>query len=61
MNEQRFIDALSESVKRGKEFGTMTNAELADLLMNKIWATMELFTFESDLIQAVIDRLRGEG
>lgn len=60
MNKQELIDALIESAKRGDKFDSMTNEELADFLMNEVWANMGLFSPESDLIQALIDRLRGE-
>lgn len=58
MNKQELINRMIESVKNSKRFEAMTNAELADLLMSSVWAGMDMFTPNSDLISAVIDRLR---
>ena len=60
MNEQELTERIAASVNNSKRLETMTNQELADLLMNTVWAGMELFTPKSDLVSAVIDRLRGE-
>lgn len=42
MNEQELINALIESAKREKNFSAMTNDELADFLMNEVWAHLNL-------------------
>lgn len=60
MNEQEFIVQLTESAKRTERFSSMTDAELAELLICEIWAKMNLFTSESDLISAIVGRLRGD-
>ncbi len=60
MKEREIVERMLASFESQEKLEAMTNAELADVLMNKVWANMELFTPESDLIGAVIDRLRGE-
>jgi hypothetical protein len=60
MNTQEFINELVESVKGTKVFSTMTNKELAELLLNEVWTDMDIYTRKSDMVSAVIDRLRGD-
>ncbi len=60
MNEQELIRVLLDSAKTKQNFSSMTNEELAGLLISEIWADIDLFTPESDLLSAVIDRLRGD-
>ena len=60
MNEQKLIGQLNESAKRLERFRKLTDNELADLLVSEIWANMNLFTPESDLMSIVVDRLRGD-
>lgn len=62
MNDRlvKFVENLVESAKRTERFRAMTNEELADLLQNKVWAEVNIFSHDSDLLGVIIDRLRGE-
>lgn len=59
MNEQELIERMSMSLAYSKRLAALTNAKLADELMS-VWAVMEMFTAESDVVSAAIDRLRGD-
>lgn len=42
------------------ELETLSNEDLADMLVDVVWTKMPLRTPESDLVSEAIDRLRGE-
>ena len=54
---QKFIDGLTNSAKREMELNKLTNREISKQLMTKVWAEMDLWTEESDLVEQAIDRL----
>lgn len=55
-----FIDNLRKSLKREEEFGKKTNEEIADLLLkSNLYQYRSVFTYESDLLECIIDRLKG--
>lgn len=55
-----FANALIESAERTERLRAMSNEKLAELLQKYVWADMEIFSPDSDLIGVLIDRLRGE-
>lgn len=54
-----FYDNVVESMKYSSRFRGMSNEELANELMHSIWAEIPMFTEASELIEEVIDRLKG--
>lgn len=54
-------DALVQAMQASKNYAAMTNDELADALINGPWADTPMFTQYSELIDAVVDRLRQDG
>jgi hypothetical protein len=54
---QQFFDKLMQSKDRQTELKKMTNERLVDLLIEKVWADYSILSFESDLIDEVINRL----
>lgn len=53
-------EAMCKSNDVEKELATTSNDELADLLMNHVWAQMDMFSPASTLVEVVIERLRGK-
>lgn len=58
MNREDLVSRLQESNDLQEKFASMSNGELADLLLEKVWADMELFTYNSELLDVAIERLR---
>ena len=58
MNRDKLFNHLQRSSNLQEELAKKSNNELADLLLDKIWAKMELFTYNSDLLDIVIERLK---
>jgi len=56
--EAAFVMAMVESHDRQRMFETMSTGDLAALAVEYLWADMVMFTYESDLMSAIIDRLR---
>lgn len=54
---QQFFDKLMLSKERQTALKKMTNERLVDLLIEKVWANYSILSFESDLIDEVINRL----
>jgi hypothetical protein len=55
---------IAEAIFKDAEFythlETMSNKELADLLLNRVWDDMDLWTEKAAIVEAAIDRLRGD-
>lgn len=49
-----------ESMDRESELSDIENSDLADLLLNKIWAEFDICSEESDIVQQAVDRLLEE-
>jgi len=49
-----------ESIEYEGNLQHLSNDELADILIETIWAELPLMSQESDLLSVVIDRLKGE-
>ena len=53
--EEMFI-----SWERQDKLEKLSNKELADLLLNKVWVDISLFGEQSDIVGAAVDRLNDE-
>lgn len=58
---EEMYNALVQAMKAARNYEAMTNDELADALINGPWADTPMFTQYSELIDAVVDRLRQDG
>ena len=54
-----FCQSVTEETLRREELGQLDDEELADLLMDRVWSMMDE-SEESSIVEAAIDRLRGE-
>lgn len=52
------LGAILESGERKQKLAALDNKTLATRLLEKVWAHAELFSEESDLLSAAIDRLK---
>jgi hypothetical protein len=52
--------SVQEAIQDEKRFLSMTNAELANELVNGPWADLPMFSKWSNLLDAVVERLRAE-
>ena len=52
------IDKIEKSILTSEGLMHLTNEELMLLLMEKVWARLPIFSFESDILEEVIERLR---
>ncbi len=55
----KLITKLQESGSRISDLSHLSSGELARRLMDEVWANTELFTPTSDLLEVVIERLKG--
>jgi hypothetical protein len=53
------MERLIQSVVTGEKLRTATNAELADLMREHVWAGLMMCSAVADLVGEVVDRLRG--
>lgn len=58
MKQEELWDRLQKATELQDKFASMSNAELANLLLERVWANIELFSYESELLDVAIDRLR---
>jgi hypothetical protein len=56
----QIAEAIFKDAKFYTRLETMSNKELADLLLNCVWADMDLWTEKAAIVEAAIDRLRGD-
>lgn len=50
---------MQSSMKHAQKYQSMTNEELAYALINGPWAELPVFSEFSDLLEVVVDRLKG--
>ncbi len=55
---EKFIESIKAEAKRLEEIQSMDTDDLADLLMDGVWSTLDIGTEESAIVEAAIDRLR---
>ena len=60
MEKDEVASRIFKSTTRYNKLNELTDKELAEKLMNDVWDKMELFTYKSDLVQVIIDRMSGE-
>ena len=60
MEKDEVASRIFKSTTRYYKLNELTDKELAEKLMNDVWDKMELFTYKSDLVQVIIDRMSGE-
>lgn len=53
------VERLMQSVATAEKLRTLPNDELAALLMEHVWAELEMTSPQADLVSEVMDRLRG--
>ncbi len=57
MNQDELVNRLQKASDLQEELASMSNDKLADLLL-EVWADMELFTYNSELLDVIIQRMR---
>ena len=60
-NAAKFALNLAKSIERLPSIITMSDEQLADALIEKVWANMNCFTEEADLVDEAVNRLRKKG
>ena len=55
---EKFIESISAEAERLKEIQAIDTDELADLLIDSVWSTLEIGTEESATVEAAAERLR---
>lgn len=53
----RFAKKIEQSMLRKREYRKMLDQEIAELIKEKIWSALDIFSEEADLIEEAIDRL----
>jgi hypothetical protein len=56
----QIAEAIFKDAKFYTSLETMSNKELADLLLNHVWADMNLWTEKAAIVEAAISRLKGD-
>jgi hypothetical protein len=58
MDKEELATLALASVKRAHELERLSSQDLADLLMAEVWSSLDLFSFESDIVMEAIERLQ---
>ena len=57
--QKEMVEKLLRDVEFTQRIDTMSNEQLISEVLNKVWAKMEIGTWEINLLEALIERVRG--
>ena len=61
MDKTLMVAKLMSSHDRQKRLSSLSDKQLAELLLDEVWSEEEIMSYKSDIISAAIDRLCGVG